>query len=170
MLVIVAGGVTGVYYFAAIDFLGAIAPRLVTFMEYGVEASNRAYVYKYLTSQVPPMLGYGLGNANLIFSEFRGSNLVSSHISLFVNQWFSLGVIGFGLMLLFVLFPVFSRRVLKSASNTTSGAVLLASIVTWFVCFVGHSEELTVMFAVIYGLLWAHVRKMQDAKLAYEKC
>lgn len=152
-----SGTLCGLASFMSIDFWGTMSQRLLALIQGGAEATNRAYVYEYLRTEAPPPLGFGLGNANLAFSEYLRNDLVSSHISLFVNIWFSLGAIGLALMLLYVTYPILCGRVWRSAAKGTLGCVLFAGIVTWLVMYLGNAEELTVVFGVFYGLVWANV-------------
>jgi|LSQX01.1.fsa_nt_gb hypothetical protein len=155
LILILSAAVCGFAEFAAIDFFGAILPRFQALIQGGVGETNRAYVYQYLRAEMPPVFGFGVGNANLVFSEYLGIDLVSSHISLFVNMWFSLGIVGLVLMSLYVACPLLSRRVWKAAAESNLSAILFACILSWLVIYLGHAEELTVMFGVIYGLIWA---------------
>ena len=156
LILVAAVLITGLGHFFGIDFMGTIAPRVVQLFESGPEATNRGYVYDYVVSAPPPLLGYGLGNANLLFSVYRHSDLVSSHISLFVNMWFSLGVVGLVLMSLYVAYPVLTPRLWANAARDILSTGLFTGVVTWLVMFAGHAEELTVMFGVVYALIWAH--------------
>lgn len=165
IILIITGGIAGLEYILNIDFIGAITPRVISLLDGGVEASNRDYIYEYLTSQTPSMLGYGIGNSNIIFSNYLGSNLIASHISLFVNIWFSLGIIGFVLILLFVLSPVYSRYIWINATRSALSASLLAGVFSWFICFLAHAEELQVMFAVAYGLIRANEKIMRSSEM-----
>lgn len=161
---LLGGGLLFAYFVFNVDFLGVLLPRMVNLFEGGVTESNRAYVYEYLKNTTPPFFGYGLGNANLIFSKYSHSALISSHSSLFVNLWFSLGPIGIGLMAIFLFRPLVSRYSWKIAKNNLLLTALLASLGAWMVAFVGHVEELPIIFAVIYGLFWAQISLLQTVK------
>lgn len=61
------------------------------------------------------------------------------------------------------------KVMMKRMSDSTPS--IRIAVVAWFVCFIGHSEELHVMFAVIYGLIWAHVvRRVHMAELGCGQC
>lgn len=141
------------------NVFGVVWARSVELIADGISATNRDYVQEYLKNSVPPILGYGLGNANLAFSAFRKSSLVQSHLSLWVNTWFALGAFGVVLMGWLVLRPLAARRTWRAARTSEVIAGLLAALVAWFVVFLGHAEELTVMYAVLCGVFWGAVRE-----------
>lgn len=138
-----------------VDFAGVMAYRLGELFEEGVSATNRASAYEYVISAPRPLAGYGLGNANLALSEYNSSGLINSHLSLFVNKWFSLGLPGLAIAAWVVLRPLMSRATWRAAMLDRSACALLGSVAAWIVVFAGHSEELTVAFAVVCGVLWA---------------
>lgn len=154
-------GVLTATFVTGVDVLGVVTHRLSVLFREGVGGTNRAYVYDYLRSNAPPIMGYGLGNANLVFSEYRGSDLVQSHLSLYVNYWFSLGIVGLVLVSLISLRPFLSRRMWWAANRDQVTVVLLAGIMSWLVSFLGNAEELSVMFATLCGLAWARVNELE---------
>jgi len=145
-----------------VPLVSVMQERLHNIFAGSVEASNRGYVYEYARLTMPPLYGYGLGNANLIFSEYRGSLLASSHLSLFINAWFSLGVLGVVLISGVVLRPLASRRVWRCARREPSAAALLGGIAAWVIVYLGGEEELSVMFAVLCGMLWSFVARERN--------
>lgn len=153
-------GILTATFVTGVDIVSVVADRFgVLFLE-GVGGTNRAYVYDYLRSNAPPITGYGLGNANLVFTEYRRSDLVQSHLSLYVNYWFSLGIVGLVLVSCVSLRPFLSRQMWWAANRDQVTVVLLAGITSWVVSFVGHAEELSVMFATLCGLAWARVNEL----------
>lgn len=152
------------YFVLKIKFFEVVIPRMLDLFQGGVVETNRAYVYEYFMRATPSFFGYGLGNANLVFSEYSHSALISSHSSLFVNMWFSLGPIGVFIMVIFLFRALVSRYSWSIAKNNLLLAALLAGIGAWMVAFVGHVEELPIIFAVIYGLFWAKIRLLQSGK------
>jgi hypothetical protein len=154
------------HFIFKVNFWDVLLPRMGNLFIRGLTETNRAYVYEYLMSTFPPFWGYCLGNANLIFSEYIHNIFISSHVSLFVNVWFSLGPIGTGLIAIFFFRPLVSCYRLNIAKNNLLLAALLASFGAWIIAFVGHLEELPLIFAVIYGLFLAQISQLKALKVA----
>ena len=152
---LIVGGGYGVAVLGDLPIFSVMQERLHTMFAEGIETTNRGYIYEYVRSSAPPLYGYGLGNANLVFSEYRGSILTSSHLSLFINAWFSLGILGVVCTAAIVLRPLISRRVWRCARKEPAAAALLGGIAAWVVAYIGGEEEFSVMFAVLAGLLWS---------------
>ena len=51
----------------------------------GVHSTNRSYVYQYFEQENTPLVGDGLGNANIKFSKFMGIEATVSFLNLFLN-------------------------------------------------------------------------------------
>jgi hypothetical protein len=125
----------------------------------GIQASNRGYVIDYLYAQDHIMLiGIGLGNSNLILTEDRGSTAVTSFLSVYVNAYFSTGLIGIILLSAAILTPVLLLGFTARSNLTFDLWCLLAAYLTWMVMFTVSSEELNWSFALTYTLFAASLR------------
>lgn len=139
--------------------------RFSVLIDGGVAATNRAEMWTYLTTQVPPILGYGIGNSNILLSKFNGSSLMSSHLSLFSNYYFSTGILGLGMVAWIMLAPI----VQVAAMGLRQRASLLPFLLpcaAWLVNYSGDAEEFRLMHSVLLGLFWASAREFGGAKVS----
>jgi O-antigen ligase len=144
-----------------IDFFGTIVPRIRTLFLGGVFETNRGVVWEYFFSVIPPIFGYGLGNSNIIFSDFLNSPLISSHLCLFINAWFSLGFLGLILIIFFILQPFFDRNFYKIGKKDPSACGLFAALAAWIIFYLGNAEELNINHAIILGIFWARIHELK---------
>ncbi len=119
----------------------------------GVHSTNRSYVYRYFEEAEVPILGDGLGNSNIKFSRHVGIEATVSFLNLFLNISFSLGVIGLLIVLVFLAYPLIYFILVRSSLTGVKPIFLMASYVAWLFIFFMHSEEFSLYFAIIYGLL-----------------
>ncbi len=158
-------GVAGFYSLAKsydnteFDLLQTIMGRLAPLIDEGVAGTNRDYVYEFVRMEPPPMLGYGLGNGNLVFTQAMGANVVVSFLNLFVNAAYSTGVPGLILTAAVVVAPIWSAFLRGGAGGRMQSRWILGAYIGWCVIFVGHSETLSPMFGIAYGLLTFSVSK-----------
>ncbi len=131
--------------------------------------SDRGYVYKYVMDQSIPVLGQGLGNANITFSQYLFDNFFYSSrdnnnngrlppvsfLSLYINFAYSVGWIGLGLLIILLAFPVAILLIKKVNSTIFYNNVfyLLSAYFAWLIMFATVFEELTQSFAVISAFL-----------------
>lgn len=127
---------------------GRISP--IIFEEGGMVNSNRYFVFAYITSNPVPFIGYGLGNANIVFSYYLGTNISQAFLSLYFNILYSSGIVGFVLLMVFLLIPINVKRLWRNKNPHLF--YLLAAYLAWMVSFTVHSEEFTVMFGITYAL------------------
>lgn len=144
----------------SVNFLDAILPRLESLIYGGIGESNRAYIWNYLFDSPPPFLGYGIGNANLILSEYRHISLVSSHLNLFVNSLYGLGIISLIILLPFIYKPFLIVSISRMARRDPICVGCIAAHTAWIVFYLGHSEEFSFIHAVILGLLCARMKEI----------
>ncbi len=119
----------------------------------GVHSTNRSYVYEYFEKEDTPLVGDGLGNANIKFSKFMGIEATVSFLNLFLNISFSLGVIGLLLALAFILYPIILYILSRNHLEGTKPLFLFSAYMAWILIFVMHSEEFSLFFGVIYALV-----------------
>ncbi len=124
----------------------------------GVHSTNRSYVYNYFEKQNAPIIGDGLGNANIKFSKYMGIEATVSFLNLFLYMSFSLGIIGFLLTVAFVAYPIILFVLLRSSLKGVGPIFLLSAYVAWLFIFVMHSEEFSLFFGVIYAMLVYHLK------------
>jgi hypothetical protein len=152
-----------------VNFFEAILPRLESLVYGGVGESNRAYVWEYLLDSPPPLFGYGIGNANLVFSEYRHTLLVSSHLSLFVNTLYSLGIIGLIILFPFIYKPFFAASISRIARRDPVSVGCIAAHAAWIVFYLGHAEEFSFIHSAILGLLWARMKELRNISISSSK-
>jgi hypothetical protein len=142
------------------QLLEVIEERLApVLMGGGMGASNRDYVFEYMASRPIPLVGEGLGNANIVFSEALGSPVVASFVSLYNNYLMSLGVVGVLLLAVFLLRPVVGALRIPPARRDVRLRLVLAGYLTWLLMFAVHSEEPAFMFGVVFALLAFEARE-----------
>lgn len=138
---------------SAADLLEVVSTRLEPIMEGGIGQSNRGYVYEYAATQPFPVTGNGLGHANLVFTAESGSLWMSSFLSVYVNTLYSLGIPG--LVMLLVLLGVPVVRLVRAPGFRTDPdlMLLMAAYLGWLLMFSVHSEELTLVFGIVFGMV-----------------
>ncbi|HEX6373816.1 MAG TPA: hypothetical protein VF006_33115 [Longimicrobium sp.] len=138
---------------SAADLLEVISGRLGPMLDGGIGQSNRGYVYDYASRQPVPLVGAGVGHANLVFGAADGTPVISAFLSLYVNYWFSLGIPGVVLLALLLLLPV--ARLVRGPRYRSDPylMLLLAVYLGWLVMYTVHSEELTLVFGIVFGMV-----------------
>lgn len=137
-----------------VDLIETIESRIVPIIyEGGVQKTNRDYVYEYFSSQDIPLLGYGLGNANLLFTQYLDWQVVSSFLSLYIYSLHSLGVPGFCLLLIVLFRPVALFWLGRKQFNQISVIPIMAAYFAWLVMFALRSEEFSFIFAVVWAIV-----------------
>lgn len=133
--------------------LEVVWDRIEPILESGAQSSNRNYVYNYVDKAIWPVFGQGLGNSNLVFTYWMGTNVPNSFLNLFINVLFSLGYVGIILLGLFFLFPVIVQFVRNGFNANGRIFGLFSAFFAWIVMYSVHSEEFSMMFAIVYPLL-----------------
>jgi hypothetical protein len=142
------------------NLVGVVIARLgPILLEGGMRESNRGYIYEYAASHGLPVVGAGLGHSNLLLGEALGSTLVTSFISLYINYLYSAGIIGLGLLGLFLVRPLLQVLALPAALRDRHLTVVLAAYLSWLIMFAVHSEEPSVMFGIIVALVVFAIRE-----------
>jgi hypothetical protein len=128
----------------------------------GLGASNRDYVYEYLDSvSIAPFVGAGFGNPQIQLAGHVGADEVASLLNLYLNVSLSVGVAGVILLVLVLLYPIFIlMSKIGKIENIFEIFVLFVAYMAWLIAFSVHSEELSLMFAVLYGLIIFKLRKL----------
>lgn len=128
-----------------------------TFVVYtdGLGASNRDYVYEYLSGKnIYSLIGLGMGNPQIELANYVGADEVASLLNLYLNVLLSVGVLGLMFLLLIVLYPVWILITnISRVINIFEIFVLFVAYFAWLIAFFVHSEEFSLMFSVLYGLL-----------------
>ncbi|HLM66883.1 MAG TPA: hypothetical protein VK358_05105, partial [Longimicrobium sp.] len=135
--------------------------RIMPVLNGGLGESNRGYVYAYAGSRPLPFLGSGLGHAQLEFSSDTGNAIVSSFLNLYLNTWLSLGVVGITLMVLLLALPAVRLARHPRYRTEPDLLMLMAAYVGWLLMYTVHSEELTLVFGILFGLVaWEGARRI----------
>lgn len=143
-----------------IDFMGTLGPRVEELFYGGISATNRGSVWEYLFDAPPPWWGYGVGNSNLVLSEYMGIELVASHLSVFSCGLCSLGITGLALVVLYLAGPFLTIKAWTIAQRDAKLAGCFAALAAWLVFYFGHNEEFADAHALLIGLFWARVREL----------
>ena len=162
IIVVLLGGMSVfvVEYGIGLPFLSVIMSRLDVLLYEGIGATNREIIVTYIFNSPPPIFGYGLGNANVILSDFFNNTLVSSHLSLFVGAAYSTGVVGVAMIVIFFGIPYYAALRRKRFWRDPLIMGCLAAHSAWMVSYAGLSEELIGVHAFILGLLFARAREL----------
>lgn len=145
-----------------LGFIRTIESRIAEALIFGVEGTNRNYIYRYVSENPLPAFGYGLGNASLKLTDALGVDLISSHLSLYLHYLYALGVLGVALLawhfgVPLVLAVRFGLRNLSFAAQA-----LVAGHAAWLLMYAGHSEEPALMHAVAIGGFLALVSRARS--------
>lgn len=135
------------------DLFRVVVDRIGPILEYGAEASNRGNIYSYMGEMDLTLTGVGLGNANLVLSEYLGSQATASFLSLYFNTASATGLVGLTLLILLVSMPVIALFLRRGLRTDDGAPWLLGAYVAWLVMFSVHSEELNTLFGVIFALV-----------------
>jgi hypothetical protein len=127
--------------------------RTLDLIEGGIGGSNRAYVYEFMSAHPPPLLGYGLGNGNIYFSNISGSTLVNSFLSIYVSTFYSTGIVGFTLLAMFLVTPIVRMRTATGRRADATTTAILMGYLSYLVAFAVAPEELSVPFGIGMALL-----------------
>lgn len=134
----------------------------------GMVQSNRGYVYKYISNNPPSLLfGSGLGNSNILFSQYLNNNLICSFLSLYFNYLYSTGVLGLILLCIFLFNPVVKVMLSKKIRQDSQIIFIIAPYISHLAMFAVHSEEFTIMFAIIYALMIYEIRKYKKINRSF---
>lgn len=140
------------------DLFSVIWDRVRPILEGGMDATNRDYIYEYFATEPIPPLGQGLGNAGLYFSNYYGTELVASFLSLYFNTLYSTGYVGLALLSVFLLRPILAIRRISRGQDIQRKQILLAAYCSWLVVFAVHAEELSIMFVTIFAVVLYEAR------------
>jgi len=136
------------------SLIGTVVDRALPMLEEGgMKSSNRNYIYEYLERSPPRFWGRGVGNANLEFSAYAGSSATASFLSLYLNTLYATGAPGFAIMLGLLLTPIVLAILYGRKRDHPALFYLLAAYTGWLLVFGVHAEELSLSFALVYGLL-----------------
>ena len=134
----------------------------------GMAQSNRGYVYRYISNNPPSLLfGSGLGNSNILFSQYLNNNLICSFLSLYFNYLYSTGVLGIILLCIFLFNPVIKIMLSKKIRRDSQIIFIIAPYISYLAMFAVHSEEFTIMFAIIYALIVYEIRKYKKVNRSF---
>ncbi|MHB8336527.1 MAG: hypothetical protein ACYDEE_03830 [Ignavibacteriaceae bacterium] len=137
-----------------IGLIGTIIDRISPILSKGggIEATNRAYVYNFISMSHLPLIGYGFGNGNILFSNFLGISEVASFLSLYLNILFSTGILGLIILLFFLIKPLFIPE--KEYNIVTEDKIyLLIGYISQLIAFFVNSEELTINFGILLAFI-----------------
>lgn len=134
----------------------------------GMVQSNREYVYKYISNNPPSLLfGFGLGNSNILFSQYLNNDLICSFLSLYFNYLYSTGVLGLILLCIFLFNPVIKVMLSKKSRQDSQIIFIIAPYISYLAMFAVHSEEFSIMFAIIYALMIYEIRKYKKINRSF---
>lgn len=160
--ILFAAIVLGVLFFLAqttsVDLTGqnvysVLSVRTFNILEGGIGNSDRAYIADFVARFPPPIIGYGLGNANIFAATKMGIELIVSFLSLYVNVAYSSGLVGVGLLVAFLAQPILRRGVYAISSASASSLSVLMGYIAYLFLFAAGAEELSVSFAVITAFM-----------------
>jgi hypothetical protein len=140
-------GITGQSVYSVLNL------RTLEILEGGVGNSNRAYIADFVNAFPPPVLGYGLGNANIFVASKLGIDLIVSFLSLYVNVAYSSGMIGLLLLSLFMVQPIIRNAIMSADRTKRRPIAIIMGYVAYLLVFAAGPEELSVAFAVIAAFL-----------------
>ncbi len=153
------------------NLLAVLADRLRPILSDGIEVSNRDYVYEYVARTPFPLLGVGLGNANLLLTQTLGSEITVSFLSVYFATLYATGFVGLALLIVFLFAPlkcVVNYRLTQLPAHPAGLVALTAVFVAYVVMMGFRAEEIPMSFGTIYGML-AYVSRRHDDTLQAAK-
>lgn len=135
------------------DLVEVITDRVVPILEGGMGASNRSSTFEYMAERPLPFVGEGVGNANIRLANTLGSDISVSFLSLYFNVLSSTGVVGLAMLLAMLALPVAGLARQRRYRKDPELVPLMAAYLGWLVMFTVHSEEMPLVFGVLYGIM-----------------
>ena len=128
--------------------------RIRPLYEEGIAGTNRGYIQEFYQSVPATLTGCGLGNANILLSEYFRQPLMGSFLSFYRNVLYSTGWIGLLLLLAFLVTPLLHLwRIRTNPKHRFDLFVLGAAYTAWLFMFAFRSEEPPITFAIAYAFL-----------------
>ncbi len=140
-----------------IGYLGTIRDRLSEAFAFGIESTNRNYIADYVADTPFPPFGYGLGNASLRLTDALGTDLVASHLSLYVHYLYALGILGLALVAWHFSIPLIMAFQAGAKRLPIYAQAFVVAHVACLVLYAGGPEEPSLIHAVVVGGLVAMV-------------
>jgi len=136
------------------NLISIIRMRLWPVATGGLAESNRSYVYEFLQLRPVPLLGWGLGHAQLLFSQYLGTDVPVSFLNLYLSLLYAGGLPGLTLLLCWLVRPLLQVGALgmrRAVSLSLFAAI--SGYVAWLAMFYVQAEELTPMFGIAFAWL-----------------
>jgi hypothetical protein len=133
--------------------------------EGGMQSSNRAYIYRYISDNPIPFFGHGLGNTNIRLVQYLNINFMTSFLSLYFNCMYSGGILALILLAFFLFKPLAKVLFFKRVQGKKQFLFILAAYLSCLIMFAVLTEEFSMMFALSFALL---VYEIQERKVV--KC
>ncbi len=147
------------------NLINIIRMRLWPVASGGLADSNRSYVYGFAQFHPAPLLGWGLGHAQLLFSEYLRSNAIASFLNLYLALFYAGGLPGLALLLCWLARPVLQVGALgmrRAVSLSLFAAI--SGYVAWLAMFYVQTEELTPMFGIIFAWLVYEIEEERKSR------
>jgi hypothetical protein len=160
-LVIFGAAIMGIFSVVAVpneggttNLLQVVIQRSAPLVSSGLAGSNRDYIYDFFHRHPMPILGYGLGHANLMFSQATGIAVPVSFLSMYLNIGYSSGMIGLAFLCAWVGWPLL-RTTLARRRHGLSPALfwMIGAYTMWLVLSYVTLEELQPPFAVCFAIV-----------------
>lgn len=160
-LVLFGAAVVGLFMFVAVpneggttNLLEVVVQRASPALSTGLAGTNRDYVCAFSREHAMPILGYGLGHANLLFSQASGAAMPRSLLSLYLYFGYSTGMAGLMLLCGWLGWPivkVFVRRWRYPLSPAMFW--MFAVYVAWLAISYVTLEEFQPAFAICFAMV-----------------
>jgi O-antigen ligase len=138
---------------AEVTIFSMVEARIEQMFEGGVGATNRAGVFQFVVENPPPWYGFGMGNGNIYPARVQNSDVMMSYLSAYIAIWYSAGVAGLTLLLLFMVRPL--ARIMAGRGRGMEWMPLaLAAYIAYLVSFTVLTEELSIHFGVAAALVF----------------
>ena len=127
--------------------------RVFEIINFGIRNSNRGFIYDYVdTLPIFHFFGLGLGNIQIAFADHLGDNKLVSLLNIYLNIYYSCGLLLFIAFMIFFLYPLI--KFYNKLNKSPFLFYLFWGYISWLIIFTVSYEEFTIMFGVIFGLLW----------------
>lgn len=136
--------------------------RSNSLMLYGLNQSNRDYMWNYVKNQPLEIFGQGLGISNFIFAKHSGSDLTvpQALLSVVSNTYMSLGIAGSTLLLLAIINLLLNTNF---KIQTEEQLILLSMSLSSVIIFLGLYEEPRFLPLLVILLFFIQMKRSKNA-------
>lgn len=147
------------------NLISIIRMRLWPVAAGGLAQSNRSYVYEFAQLHPAPLLGWGLGHAQLLFSQYLRTDVPASFLNLYLSILYAGGFPGLTLLLFWLARPLLQAGALGMRRRVSLSLVAaISGYVAWLAMFYVQAEELTPVFGIVFAWLVYEIEEERESR------